>query len=193
MRTYRVVLLVLGVPVALIAAALTWYFGVLDWNGRPFCHKQIESAFRLWMDDHSTNAFPNVGGSSQQSLAAICEEMGGGMKWAENYRYVAGLRQDDPGELVLMYVDQPTRWIWHGQPRSRFAKQGWIIVPRDFKDYPRVLTAAPGELSEWIEPQEFRRRLQGTLDFLRTNARPNWETVVADHQRFLDQVVPPAP
>ncbi len=187
MRVKRVILVIVAVPLALIAAVVCWYFFVLDWQGRPFCHKQIYTAFRLWMDDQKTNAFPNVAGSSRLSLEAIREEMGGSMKWAENYRYAAGLREDDPGDLILMYLDQPTRWTWHGSPPSRFTKKAWIVVPVDFTmgDRPR---AGHGELSERISSQEFKRRLQATLEFVKTNARPNWEAVVAEHTRFLDQL-----
>jgi hypothetical protein len=186
-RAKRAILLIVATPVALIATVLVYYFLMLDWQGRPFCHKQINTAFRLWMRDRHTDAFPNVAGSCRQSLEAIRDEMGGEMKWAENYRYVAGLREDDPGDLILMYVGQPTRWTWHGSPPNRFTKKAWIVVPVDFTmgDRPR---AGHGELSERISSQEFKRRLQVTLEFVKTNERPNWEAVVAEHTRFLDQL-----
>jgi hypothetical protein len=41
------------------------------------------------------SAFPNIGGLSSDSLMAIREEMGGGTRWSEHYRYVPGLHQDD--------------------------------------------------------------------------------------------------
>ena len=184
MRAKHVILLIVATPVALVAAVVVYYFLMLDWQGRPFCHKQINTAFRLWRGDRHTDTFPNVAGSSRPSLEAIRDEMGGEMKWAENYRYVAGLREDDPGDLILMYVDQPTRWTWHGSPPHRFTKKAWIVVPVDFTMGGRP---GPGELSERISSQEFTRRLRATLEFVKTNARPNWEAVVAEHTRFLEQ------
>jgi hypothetical protein len=184
-RAKRVILVVVATSVAVIAAALFWYFFLLDWNGRPFCHKQINLAFRIWIEDQHTNAFPNAGGLSKQSLEAIREEMGGSMKWAEHYRYVAGLREDDPGDLILLYYDEPTRWTWHGPPPSVFSEKAWIVVPVDFTMGGRE-QAGPGELSERVSSEEFRRRLRATLEFVKTNARPHWEEVWAEHTRFLD-------
>jgi hypothetical protein len=180
-------LVVVATPVALIAAALCWYFFLLDWEGRPYCHKQIYLALGIWMQDQQTNAFPNAGGSSQHSLEMIREEMGGSMRWAEHYRYVAGLREDDPGDLILMYYDRPTRWTWHGAPPpSVFKEKAWIVVPVDFTTPAWRRPAGPGEMSERVSSQEFRRRLRATLEFVRTNARPHWEAVLAEHTRVLD-------
>ena len=65
------------------------------------------------------------------------------------------------------------------------------MVPLDFTNGGRPLRGG-GELSERITEDEFRRRLQSTLDLVKTNARPNWEAVVAEHTRFLE-ALPPAP
>lgn len=183
----------------LIIAGLVYYFLILDWQGRPFCHKQISLAFlqaifdqKLPAGEAVTNAFPNVNGRSWESLTVIRDNMDGdiNMRWARGYRYVPGLRADDPGDLVLMYLDQPTRWTWHGTPPTIFEKKAWIVVPVDFvmADRPR---SGPGESSERIAGEEFRRRLQRTLDFLRTNERPHWEAVVAEHEAFLKSATTP--
>jgi hypothetical protein len=149
-------------------------------------------AFDLWMGDNgmannNTNPFPNVGGSSADSLASIREEMNGYMSWATNYHYVPGLRQDDPGDLVLMYFDRPTHWVWHGTPHTRLEKKKWIVVPVDFTMGSRT-PSGPGELSEQIPTAEFKQRLRATIDFVRTNQRPNWQAVVAEHTRFLQSI-----
>ncbi len=173
----------------LLLAPLVYYFLILDWHGRPYCHKQIMLSLKVWMDDEGknmnsgTNAFPNVGGVGKDSMEAIHEEMGT-MDWAKNYRYVPGLHEDDPGRLVLMYVAQPTRWTWHGPPPTIFKDKKWIIVPVDFESQP----GRPGECSERISEEEFKIRLRGTLEFVRTNARPNWQQVVAEHTAFLNEL-----
>src|SRR5436190_5293989 len=124
-----------GIIGTIVALCLVYYCLLLDWHGRPFCHKQIMFAFKPWMQDNgmdinsNTNPFPNVRQGSRDSLAAISEGMNGYMKWAADYRYVPGLHEDDPGDLVLMYVDRPTRWTWHGPPPTVFKAKAWIIVP----------------------------------------------------------------
>ncbi|MBL9171435.1 MAG: hypothetical protein JNN07_27125 [Verrucomicrobiales bacterium] len=146
------------------------------------------------MHDRQTNAFPNLGGRSRESMLAISNELGGYIRWVDDYRYVAGLTSDDPGDLVLLYVSAATRWTWHGQrPPTRFQEKGWIIVPVDFKllEHRDPRRLPPGELSERVPVQEFAQRLRKTLDFLKTNQRPNWRTVVAEHERLLESLGSP--
>lgn len=72
--------------VAVAALVAGYGFFVLDWSGRPFCHKQYYVGFGSWMNDDNSNVFPNIGGRSSDSLMAIREEMGGGAGWAEHYQ-----------------------------------------------------------------------------------------------------------
>lgn len=164
-------------------------FCILDWHARPFCHSQIMTALRIWMADRNTRSFPNVAGHSHESMLSICTEMGGYCDWVDGYRYVAGLNDDDPGDLVLLYVAEPTRWTWHGDPPSRFRDKAWILVPVDFTFGPReVPRQGQGEESERVSAEQFGRRLRRTLEFLRAHQRPHWETVVAEHQALLERV-----
>jgi hypothetical protein len=191
MRAKRVILWIAGVLAVLVGLAFGYYHFILDWKARPFCHKQIMTAFKIWMGDQGgdINAFPNLNGVGQDSLAAIQERMGDDMDWAKGYRYVPGLREEDPGDLVLMYVDRPTRWTWHGQPQTIFKEKAWILVPVDFT-YGVRPRSGPGEASERVSLDEFRRRLQRTLEFVRTNERPHWQTIVAEHTKFLESIGP---
>lgn len=188
MRLKRTMLWI-GDPVAVLATlVLGYYFFILDWSGRPFCHKQYYFGFRIWMDDHKTNSFPNVGGASSDSLMAIREEKGGGTRWSEHYRYVPGLHQDDPGRLILLYFDMPTRWTWHGLPPTIFEERAWIVVPVDFaEDYSRPRLGG-GEMSERLSTEQFKQRLGETIEFIRTNARPHWQEIVAEHTKFLESI-----
>jgi len=171
-----------------------------DWEGRPFCHKQYVTAFGIWADDHGGGWYPNVDGDSRRSLLCLTNEMGAHPRlWADQYNHVPGLKEGDPGHLVLLYVKQPTRWVWHGGFPPRFSEPlGWIVVPVDFKLLgDRKPTTGPGkigmgELSEWVTEREFRRRLSSTLDFLRTNERPHWRAVVAEHTAFLKSLGNPS-
>jgi hypothetical protein len=169
----------------IVGAVLCWYFMLHDWDGRPFCHKQFESAFRMWREDHDTDFFPNEGGLSRASMESIHEQMAGVMSWVASYRYIAGLREGDPGDLILMYCYEPTRWTWHGgPPPSVFTKKAWLVVPVDFT-YRDVRPGGGGELSERLSPAEFATRLKRTLDFLESNARPHWKVVIQEHSPLL--------
>jgi hypothetical protein len=185
--TKTLVKIAAGAAFVYIVLGVAYYYFILDREGRPYCHKQFYLAFKTWMDDRSTNAFPNTVGRSADSLAEIQEEMGGSTNWAAHYRYVPGLYEDDPGDLILMYFDSPTRWKWHGPSPTIFQEKAWIIVPADFTQSSRRVSHS-GELNEWVPTQEFCNRLQRTIDFVRTNQRPNWGTVVAEHTEFLDSI-----
>lgn len=193
MRPNRIIPWAGGTLALLAGLALGYYHFILDWEGRPVCHKGIFFAFYTWMDENGkdpstlTNAFPNINGVGADSFATLSNGMGSQMAGAGHYRYVPGLRQDDPGDLVLVYLDRPTRWIWHGAHPTIFRKKAWMVVPVDFAMGGRPQRGG-GELSERLSPAEFRRRLSRTLDFIRTNGRPNWQTVVTEHTRFLNSI-----
>jgi hypothetical protein len=168
----------------LVCSLLIFTRFILDWQGQPVCHKVLMSVFENWMDDNHTNAFPNVRGVGRDSLTQIHQDYPVNLE--ERYGYVAGLRKDDPGDLVLAYVNQPTRWIWHGVPRTIFNEKRWIVIPVDFTVWGGRELTRPGECSETLSTDEFQERLKKTIDFVRTNQRPNWETVVAEQTKFLD-------
>ena len=124
---------------------------ILDWQGQPVCHKALMSAFEIWMDDNHTIAFPDVRGVGRDSLAEI-HSYPTRVQLEDRYGYVAGLRKDDPGDLVLAYVNQSTRWIWHGAPRTIFNEKRWIVVPVDFTVWGGREPTRPGECSEHFHP-----------------------------------------
>ena len=196
MRTKRVMSWIGGTSAVLVGLAFGYYNFILDWQGRPFCHKQFMFGFLEVMHPSGGDIlddprpFPNANGLSQVSLAAISENMGGYTVWTNDYSYVPGLREDDPPDLVLMYFNRPTRWNWHGPPPTIFKEKAWIIVPVDFGSGSgfRPHTGQVGECSERVSLDEFRSRLRRTLGFVRTNERPNWQTIVAEHSKFLDSI-----
>lgn len=167
---------------------------ILDWRGQPVCHKVLMTSFDNWTEDNGTNAFPNIGGNSRDSLAELRDSYPGA-QLEERYTYVAGLHKDDPGDLVLMYVNEPSRWTWHGGPKTIFSQQRWITVPVDFTlgqyNNRETKITGGGECSEALSPEQFGIRLQRTLDFVRTNNRPNWQTVVAEHSKLLESLKKP--
>jgi hypothetical protein len=183
-RPGRLVVVGGGLLLGFVLCLATFVGLLLDWGERPLCHKQIMLSFEQWQAEERTDAFPNVDGGSRPSLSAL-RQMLANPAVETKYRYVAGLRADDPGDLVLMYLAQPTRWIWHGRPRTRLAAKGWMVLPVDFACAPARAVAAPGECSERLSNKAFASRLRSTLDFVRTNQRPNWETVIAEHAAVI--------
>ncbi len=166
---------------------------LIDSEAQPLCHKQVDGDFHRWQTEHKTRDFPNTRGeswASMQDLPSI--EYFPELK--SHYSYVPGLTRDDPGDLVLMYVNKPTRWTWHGQPPVPwvFTEKAWILVPVDMKFSGSRDKLGPGEFSERVSFDEFRRRLEKTLDFLKEKKRPHWEAVVKEHSEFLNRLKPGA-
>ncbi len=177
----------------LVALPFGFYNFVLDWHDKPFCHKQIFLALITWTMKNEpevadgTRFFPNLGGVGRDSLAAIHREMADSMEWAPDYNYIPGLREDDPGDLVLLYFNRPTRWNMHVAPATIFTGRKWLLIPVDFIQGNRTLSE-PGECSERVSEDEFKRRLKKTLDYLEANKRPNWQAAVAEQTKFLDSL-----
>jgi hypothetical protein len=196
MRVRRAILWAVGIFSLLVGLVVSCNRFVLDWDVRPISHSELVIAFALTMhpsgedDAHDLRPFPNVKGLSQDSLATLRDAMSmyGNMDWATNYNYVPGLREDDPGDLVLMYFNRPTRWTWFALPPTIFQEKEWIIIPVDFGRGMRPRPEKDRDYSERVSLDEFRRRLRETIDFVRTNDRPNWQTVVAEHTKFLDSL-----
>ena len=183
-----------GFLAALVGLGIGYFTLIIDGSGKPFCHKQFHLTFINWQTENGMvwnspqTTFPNVNGASKDSLETLHDQIGGHMDWFKGYKYVPGLKVGDPGDLVLMYFDRPTRWLWHGVPQTIFKEKAWIVIPVDFTMGSRPIKPNQGELNERLSNQEFRSRLQRTLDFLRTNNRPNWQTVVAEHKQFLNSI-----
>ena len=127
-------------------------------------------------------------------------------RWAEqllvtnqvfrDYNYVPGLQGDDPKDLVLLYFNKLTRWRSHVQDAPTvWTPKSWVVVPADpFAIAYGEIGTGPhqvigyGEQSESLTTEQFTNRLIGTLNFLRTNNRPHWQTVVKEHTAFLQSL-----
>ena len=184
-RPGRLVFVGGGLLLGFVLCLATFVGLILDWGERPLCHKQIMLSFMQWQEEERTETFPNVGGGSRSSLSALRQTLAT-PSVETKYRYVAGLQADDPSGLVLMYLAQPTRWRWHGCPRTRLAPKGWLVLPVDFACAPGRALAAPAECGEWLSDSEFAERLRSTLDFIRTNQRPHWEAAITEHAATIE-------
>jgi len=76
----------------------------------------------------------------------------------------------------------------------------WIVVPVDafaggsFEKAQKRIGFGPnqirayGEESQSLTTEQFTNRLIATLDYLRTNNRPHWQTVSKEHTVFLESL-----
>jgi hypothetical protein len=181
----------LFITLAVLALLGTGFFYlILDWTGKPPCHLAAGMQFRSWLQEQGTQTFPNVNGLSADSLTLMQTELGSleSLQIANHYRYVPGLHGDDPGDLVLLYFDQPTRYTHHVSLPTVFEEKGWVIMQLDFNagSSRRLPTLGTGEWCVRVTTAEFKRRLKETLEFLRANNRPHWQAVVAEHTAFLE-------
>ena len=96
------------------------------------------------------------------------------------FRYVQGLKKDDPPDLIVMYVKKMTHWRTKRDSYEETPK--WLVMG------PHVESSYWAYEGGWIDTAEFTRRLRKTLDFLRANERPHWQETVKEHNRFLQQV-----
>lgn len=190
------VLLALFSPLGLLISSVV--FGVPP--NAPLCHKQLMLPVLEHIGANPNGFLPNADGLSEESFAVISEYHGKGvakkwlLEWSPKYKYVAGLQKGDPGDLVVCYLAKPTRWVMHILPPKAWDPMGWIICPLDEmtlsggREGKRV---RPGENSETLTNEQFRERLQKTLDYLKANHRPHWEVVVKEHQAVLDSLATP--
>jgi len=151
------------------------------------CQKILDGGLQQWKLEAGTNVWPNVSGDSTKSFARIERFLGpaGDHAYSEAYGYVPGLRDDDPSDLIFMYLKRMTRRTWNGDhSASIFAHRKWMVLGPNFLNFTGSASDLP-EGGELIETTEFRRRLHKTLTFLRENNRPHWETVIPEHSRFL--------
>jgi hypothetical protein len=183
----------------LIAGGLLYFFVLLDWNAKPYCEKQITLAVRLWTHDQNPNLLPNVEGSSFHSMASMAEQLVTTNIVLRDYQYVPGLQQNDPGDLVLIYFNQPTHWRMHIRPEGRWKPKHWLVMPIAAleagvtRQAERVGHATHqvlgfGEQGELLSTEQFTNRLLAALDYLRTNNRPHWQAIVKEHTAFIDSL-----
>ena len=155
--------------------------------GKPTCHKTLQVSFVSWQQQNSATAFPNVAGRSHQSLQTIAA-MFDDDSWLKSYACIPGLRNDDPGDLILMYMTKPTRWTWHGERPASAAQSRWLVVPVDFREGNQRSFSGEGERSERLTDSQFLERLEKTLSFIEDERRPNWQDVIQEHQPMLERL-----
>lgn len=153
------------------------------------CHRALACALMQWQEV-TTNAdwYPNVAGSGAASLEELMPHIKDGERSLRDYRYVPGLKADDPAALVMMYLRAPSWRTWHGDQHWVRSQKRWVILNPQLSDHGESYGSEWSELGEAITTAEFTNRLTATLEYLRENRRPNWEAATDEHARFLHSI-----
>ena len=80
-----------------------------------------------------------------------------------------------------MYLKEQTCYTWHGDhEHNAFSPKKWMVLSPDFRE-----SETGPEGGELLDTPQFKERLLATIDFLKTNNRPNWEVVAREQMEFL--------
>lgn len=183
---------ILGVG-CLVPLIVVGAFALVIFLGPPgptfTCHRGLDSAFEQWkMATTNGSWYPNIGGIGKDSLEAVSVYVYKGMASLQDYRYVPGLKSDDPKELILMYVNRPSIRTWHGDTHWFRREKRWVILNPQTSSPDDTYGSGWSECGEALRTPEFKRRLQATLGFLKENNRPFWTNVVNEHSAFLKSI-----
>lgn len=152
------------------------------------CHRNLVASMDQWaMATSNGDWYPNINGSGIDSLNVLAPYIYK-IEGLRDYRYVPGLKNNDPEALILIYLNEPSRKTWHGDNRWFLRNKRWIII--------NARTSSPGhtggddwsEVGEAITTPEFRKRLKLTLDYLEKSNRPHWQMIRQEHTAFLNSI-----
>lgn len=199
MKPARTVILL---AIAAVCSFIAWKKIFNPPGPRPWCQRAFAAAFEQWfMENSNTNGegvYPNSEGRGRESIAQFGKFTKCGDMIYKDYGYVPGLRESDPKDLVLMYMKQKTRHTWHGDHSPTiFTKEKWMVlgphihednsyIKKDGKEISNPEYCPEGGRLE--ETAVFKERLVRTLEFLKENNRPCWETVTMEHTAFLNSI-----
>jgi len=187
-NTRRILVFGCLVPVSVVGAfVLAVIFGP---PGPHFtCHRMLDGAFAQWrLTAEKRDWYPNVEGDGAKSLELIAPYVKNGMTEMQDYRYVPGLKSDDPEGLILMYLKEPSWRTWHGDTHWVRAGKRWVILNPRTSSPDDTYGRGWSELGEAITTPAFKSLLRATLDFLRENNRPFWTNAVQEHEMFLRSI-----
>jgi len=190
MKRRRKIALAIGALLVLLLAGLTT--AIVLGPPRPdfVCHRLLDGVLGQWMLETTNGVtFPNVDGSSSRSLALVLPYFGSTDTNAlHDYMYVPGLRSDDPDNLILFYLREPSRRTWHGDTLWFNGPKRWVVLNPRMSSPDSDSGRAGGELCEALSMVEFKDRLRTTLDYLKRNERPGWQAAEQEHMRFISSI-----
>jgi hypothetical protein len=147
------------------------------------CHRGLVASFEQWkLETTNGDWYPNIDGNSIRSLEVIAPYMREDLR---DYRYVPGLKSDDPEDLILVYLSRPSWRTWHGDTHWVRLDKRWVILNPRTSSPDDTYGRGWSEVGEAIPSAEFTNRLKATLEYLRQNHRQNWYAVQMEHLTFL--------
>jgi len=154
------------------------------------CHRGLVGTLDQWMLETTNKVtYPNVDGSSSRSLAVLVSYVDlQDTNVLRDYRYVPGLRSDDPESLILFYVRQASRRTWHGDTHWLRRDKRWVVLNPQCSTPDDVDAKGWSECAEAISTGQLRTRLKATLDYLKSKDRPGWQAATAEHTEFLKRI-----
>lgn len=191
MKRPRKIALVIGGVLFLVLVGLTTVI-ILGPPGPSFvCHRLLDGALQQWMLDTTNGVtYPNVDGSSSRSLALVIPYIDlHDTNVLHDYMYVPGIRTDDPDNLILFYLRAPSRRTWHGDLHWFSGPKRWVVINPRMSSPDSNCGRTGGEVCEAISMPEFRDRLRATLNYLKRNERPGWQTAEQEHMRFVSTIL----
>ena len=155
------------------------------------CQKILNGGLEQWKQEAGTNIWPNLDGDSAKSFAQIEDRYlspPDDHAYSSAYGYVPGLKDDDPPDLIFMYLRRMTRRTWNGDHSATiFTSKKWMVIGPRFWSGTSPDDGLP-EGGEVVDTTELKRRFQKTFEFLRANNRPYVEAIFAEQTRFLDSL-----
>jgi len=130
------------------------------------CQKILDGGLEQWKMEAGTNMWPNVDGDSAKSFAEIEKRYlspPDDHAYSLAYGYVPGLKDDDPPDLIFMYLKRMTRRTWNGDHSpSVFAPKKWMVFGPTFWNSADPNRTCP-EGGELVDTAQLRRRFQRTF------------------------------
>jgi hypothetical protein len=190
MKRSRKTALTIGALLALVLAGLIAVVVVGPPGPHFVCHRLLDGALHQSMlETTNGTTYPNVDGSSSRSLALLLPYLGlQNTNALRDYMYVPGLRSDDPDNLILFYLREPSRRTWHGDTHWFSGPKRWVVLNPRMVSPDSDSGRAGGEADEAISLAEFKDRLRATLDYLKRNERPGWQVAEQEHMRFISSI-----
>jgi len=189
MKRSRKTILAIGILLAFVLAGLAVVVVVGPPGPHFVCHRLLDGALHQWMVETTNGVtYPNVDGSSSRSLKLVLPYLLQDTNALHDYMYVPGLRSDDPDNLILFYLREPSRRTWHGDTHWFSGPKRWVVLNPRMDSPDSDSGRAGGEVDEAISLTEFKDRLRATLDYLKQNDRPGWQAAEQEHMRFISSI-----
>jgi hypothetical protein len=190
MKSSRNIVLAAGALLALLVVGLAAVVVVGPPGPHFVCHRLLDGALQQWMLETTNGVkYPNVDGNSSRSVALLQPYLGlDDTNAMRDYMYVPGLHSDDPDNLILFYLKEPSRRTWHGDTQWFSGPKLWVVLNPRLEPPASDSGRAGGELDKAVSLTEFKDRLRATLDYLKRNERPGWQAAKEEHMRFINSI-----